>query len=249
MDQYFLQLAEWLEIQYHSYSQSFVWPFLEGWEGFLWKVSGLYRQPPPPPISGSWHCYLLCVTCSSFFILGACLGFSLEKASPPIQGLCLYYLPNAYFLQPCFLYYLSLKLLFCRFWVLIWSANFFFQFFGLLICFLGEIFPPLFFQPFHCLLCSNCFTLLCLFSGVCTIYFGLSHLRACGRDLWLSFIYMCVGPTTQSCLTLCDPMDRSLLGSSAHRIFQARILEWVAISSSRGSSWPRDQTCVSSLCM
>ena len=40
----------------------------------------------------------------------------------------------------------------------------------------------------------------------------------------------------QSCLTLCDPMDYSLLGSSVHRILQARILEWVAISSSRGSS-------------
>ena len=49
----------------------------------------------------------------------------------------------------------------------------------------------------------------------------------------------------QFCLTLCDPMDCSLPGSSVHGILQARILEWVAISSSRGSSWPRDQTCVS----
>ena len=40
----------------------------------------------------------------------------------------------------------------------------------------------------------------------------------------------------QSCLTLCDPMDCSLLGSSVHGILQARILEWVAISYSRGSS-------------
>ena len=39
-------------------------------------------------------------------------------------------------------------------------------------------------------------------------------------------------------------MDCSLLGSSVHGIFQARILEWVANSSSRGSSWPRDQTCL-----
>ena len=37
----------------------------------------------------------------------------------------------------------------------------------------------------------------------------------------------------QSCLTLCDPMDRSLPGSSVHEISQARILEWVAISFSR----------------
>ena len=47
---------------------------------------------------------------------------------------------------------------------------------------------------------------------------------------------------TQSCPTLCDPMDCSLPGSSVHGIFQARILEWVAISFSRRSSWPRDRT-------
>ena len=41
---------------------------------------------------------------------------------------------------------------------------------------------------------------------------------------------------TQSCLTLYDPMDCSPPGSSVHRILQARILEWVAISFSRGSS-------------
>ena len=40
----------------------------------------------------------------------------------------------------------------------------------------------------------------------------------------------------QSCLSLCDPMDHSLPGSSVHGILQARTLEWVAISSSRGSS-------------
>ena len=43
----------------------------------------------------------------------------------------------------------------------------------------------------------------------------------------------------------CDPMDCSRLGSSVHGILQARILECVAIPFSRGSSWPRDQTCVS----
>ena len=42
-----------------------------------------------------------------------------------------------------------------------------------------------------------------------------------------------------------DPMDYSLPGSSVHGIFQARILEWVAIFFSRGSFWPRDQTHVS----
>ena len=52
---------------------------------------------------------------------------------------------------------------------------------------------------------------------------------------------------TQSCLTLGDPMDCSLPGSSVHGILPARILEWVAISFSRGSSLPRDQTWVSRL--
>ena len=50
----------------------------------------------------------------------------------------------------------------------------------------------------------------------------------------------------QSCLTLCDPMDCSLPGSSVHRILQARILEWVAMPSSRESFLPRDRTHVSS---
>ena len=49
----------------------------------------------------------------------------------------------------------------------------------------------------------------------------------------------------QLCQTLCDPLDCSLPGSSVHGILQARILEWAAISFSRGSSQPRDQTWVS----
>ena len=49
----------------------------------------------------------------------------------------------------------------------------------------------------------------------------------------------------QSCPTLCDPMDCSLPGSSVHGIFQAIVLEWIAISFSRGSSQPRGQTRVS----
>ena len=49
----------------------------------------------------------------------------------------------------------------------------------------------------------------------------------------------------QSCPTLCEPMDCSLPGSSVHGIFQAIVLEWIAISFSRGSSWPRDRTQVS----
>ena len=49
----------------------------------------------------------------------------------------------------------------------------------------------------------------------------------------------------QSCPTLCDPMDCSLSGSSVHGIFQARVLEWIAISFSRGPSRPRNRTRVS----
>ena len=59
-------------------------------------------------------------------------------------------------------------------------------------------------------------------------------------------LYVCVCVlVAQSYLTLCDPMDCSPPGSSLHRIFQAKIVEWVAIPSSRGSSQPWDQTLVS----
>ena len=50
---------------------------------------------------------------------------------------------------------------------------------------------------------------------------------------------------TQSCLTLCNPMDCSQSGSSVHGILQARILEWVAISFSKVSLQPRGRTRVS----
>ena len=49
----------------------------------------------------------------------------------------------------------------------------------------------------------------------------------------------------QSYPTVCNPVDCSLPGSSVHGILQARTLEWVTISSSRGSSRPRDWNCVS----
>ena len=54
-----------------------------------------------------------------------------------------------------------------------------------------------------------------------------------------------VSEVAQSCPTLCYPMDCSPPGSSVHGILQARILEWVAISFSRGSSQPGDRTQVS----
>ena len=59
------------------------------------------------------------------------------------------------------------------------------------------------------------------------------HLILCMCELSL---YVC--SVAQLCLTLCDPMDCSMPPSSVHEIFQARILEWAAISSSRGSGLP-----------
>ena len=51
----------------------------------------------------------------------------------------------------------------------------------------------------------------------------------------------------QSCPTLWEPKDCILPGSSVHGILQARLLEWVAMPSSKGSSQPRDRTHVSGL--
>ena len=65
-------------------------------------------------------------------------------------------------------------------------------------------------------------------------------------EVWDRHICMCVhAKSLQSCLTVCYPMDCSLLGFSVHGILLARIPEWVAIPFSRGSSWPRDQSWVS----
>ena len=55
--------------------------------------------------------------------------------------------------------------------------------------------------------------------------------------------HMC--SVTQPCLTLCNPVDCNPKGSSVHGVFQARILEWVAMPFSKGSSWLRDLTCTS----
>ena len=75
--------------------------------------------------------------------------------------------------------------------------------------------------------CLCCFTVA---EGISAIFWAVSISRS---------------EVAQSCTTLCDPIDCSLPGSSIPGIFQARILEWVAISFSRGSSWPRDRTQVS----
>ena len=63
--------------------------------------------------------------------------------------------------------------------------------------------------------------------------------------MYIVYVYIYYCYCVQSCLILCDPMDCRLPGFSVHGIFQARVLEWVAISFSRGSSQPRDQTSIS----
>jgi len=64
------------------------------------------------------------------------------------------------------------------------------------------------------------------------------------KDVLYMYI-CCVSLVAQSCPILCEPMGCSLPGFSVHGILQARILEWVAMPSSRGSSQPRDQTQIS----
>ena len=64
---------------------------------------------------------------------------------------------------------------------------------------------------------------------------ALAYVCMCAQLLWHA----------KSCPALCNSIDCSPPGSFAHGISQARILEWVAISFSRGSSWPRNRTQVS----
>ena len=85
---------------------------------------------------------------------------------------------------------------------------------------------------------SSCFGILTYFSSA---LFSFSFVSSLG-EVWK---WKSESEVTQSCLTLCNPMDCSLPRSSVHGVFQARVLEWVAISFSRGSSWPRDRTRVS----
>ena len=65
-----------------------------------------------------------------------------------------------------------------------------------------------------------------------------------GKNKLTSLLHMLV-KSLQYCPVLCDSMDHNLPGSSVHEILQVRILEWFAISFSRGSFLPRDQTRIS----
>ena len=76
-------------------------------------------------------------------------------------------------------------------------------------------------------------------------HFGFSHFLRTSKVTIAGNEVVCVCSVAQLCASLCDPMDYCPPGSSVHGIFQARILEWVDISFSRGSSWPRDRTHVS----
>ena len=76
----------------------------------------------------------------------------------------------------------------------------------------------------------------------------LEFLRLLWSSGWLFlqlFHVLCSARLPQPRPVLCDPMDCSPPGSLVHGILQTRILEWVAVPSSRGSSWPRDRTHVS----
>ena len=102
-----------------------------------------------------------------------------------------------------------------------------------------------------------------IFKKTCHLCFGIN--QSIGTTIWKAIKILLLLPTTHLfkawfcscvwmlkslllCQTLCDPMDYSPPGSSVHGILQARILKWVAMPSSRGSSWPRDWTCVSLHC-
>ena len=117
-------------------------------------------------------------------------------------------------------------------------------------------FWPVVLHDLHCCacVCNHAFLSLCpLTSGLCAPCSlpasGVLWSRSlCCKSIWDTFITLCacmLSCFSQSCPTLCDPMDYSLPGSSIHGILQARLLEWVAISFSRGSSRPRNGACVS----
>ena len=96
---------------------------------------------------------------------------------------------------------------------------------------------------FHYILRLNNIPLyMCLYAYVCIIFFTPSSIN---QYLCHFYILKVKELVIQSCPIPCDPMDSSMPGSSVHGISQARILEWVAISFSKGSSQPRDCTQVS----
>ena len=101
---------------------------------------------------------------------------------------------------------------------------------------LGSIVSCLLLETFLCTFLRNSCKCIMQFSSYdSTFFFPQGQHRVC----------VCASVCAQLCPTLCDPMDYGPPGTSFHGILQERILEWVAISFSRGSSQPRDRTCVS----
>ena len=75
-------------------------------------------------------------------------------------------------------------------------------------------------------------------------WFELCHWIKIVMDLIFTLVCVCMHvQLLQSCLTLWNPVDYSPPDCSVYGLFQARLLEWVSISSSGGSSWPRDGFC------
>ena len=94
------------------------------------------------------------------------------------------------------------------------------------------------------------FTILNLMSQYLCIYLVLSHQRVSATSWWFKdgnsknhdLRDAWVSESSTVCPTLCNTMDCSLPGSPIHGILKARILKWVAVTFSRGSTWPRDGT-------
>ena len=116
-------------------------------------------------------------------------------------------------------------------------------------------FPMIFKVSCVCMFISVCIYMcvcvcVCVYTYICTYIHIYVHIYTCIHIyIYIERLYECVcvcvcAKSLQSCLTLCDPRDYILPGSFVHGILQARILERVAKHSSRGSSQPRDWTCV-----
>ena len=100
-------------------------------------------------------------------------------------------------------------------------------------------------SPFYIL--TSSFGTKCINYNHIYITYVINNTFKIFSDIYNYFVTLCsmCVKLLQSCPTLCNPMDCSQPSSSVHEILQVRIQDWVAISFSRGSSQPRNWTCVS----